>query len=1029
MQKLTDKQKANSLVKKDQSREEEIENDGKVRKVRSPSSVADLNDLRSYRSPKSVKSARGSNLVINQSGNDEQRKKPPRRLNSTIMARLSKLQNIKQTPTLQKWISLLIEGWIFSIIMAIVTLYALFGDDVRILSVDKTEDDIFFILTIISMSFFSLEIILTSIVNPNYILNFYFFLDVISTATMILDIGWITDLWYGEEGDIGNAATIKALGRASRVARKAARVIRIIRLVRLVKLYKHARLQYEKEQQKKILQQILKQNKLISEENQKQYQQQQQQLQHSQQSQQLNNGTPHQQYLMQRNSSYPSPPPSGRQHFKSNDDGQELNEQQKLVTECKQPYIGQMQQSLVPQNNQIGGSQLSAQSNQQSNQYQANVNAAITLNDQLKSSQISLTNSDNVKESNVGTKLSDLVMRRVITIVLSILISIPALQLDTYQETINSYDSGIFRIAQFKDNYQIVSSLTQQYVGFHQDEIYPILAVFVQRQNVTESSPKLNDSNFEIFNYSQNHNWFQETSYKLDQYRQSDKQYYAAVNSNNILVTCSVADLVEYNKTNAILSIFQTIFVCIVLAGSAVLFNKDVNELVIDPIERMMEKIELIAQNPLEAVYIEEQEDLIMEQLEKDEDDEKIKQKYMERRMETYLLQRLIMKVGALLAVGFGEAGSEIIAENIKKGGSVDPMLPGKKIMAIFGFCDIRNFTDATEVLQQDVMVFVNEIAEIVHSTVDSYGGSANKNIGDAFLLVWKYFPMEYHPDPQYPSKLIVRTEHHIKQKGDMAVLSFLKIITAISISKKLEKYKKHAGLNARMKDYSVKMGFGLHMGWGIEGAIGSSFKIDASYLSPNVNLASRLEAATKQFGSVILISGILKQHLTEQCQKQLRLIDIVTVKGSIEPVEIHTIDMSIKNLIAKTKELHDKFDVTKMNQQEQKQFRVLNRFKRNQLQKDVSKDKINVADQFNTDEEIIHAREPYTKEFYQAWLEGFQFYIKGQWELAQSLFSKTLYMIPDHKDGPSNTLLEVIHSHGGKAPHDWKGYRELTEK
>ena len=45
-------------------------------------------------------------------------------------------------------------------------------------------------------------------------------------------------------------------------------------------------------------------------------------------------------------------------------------------------------------------------------------------------------------------------------------------------------------------------------------------------------------------------------------------------------------------------------------------------------------------------------------------------------------------------------------------------------------------------------MVFVNEIAEVVHSTVFNYGGSANKNIGDAFLLVWKYFPMEYHLDP-----------------------------------------------------------------------------------------------------------------------------------------------------------------------------------------------------------------------------------------------------------------------------------------
>ena len=48
------------------------------------------------------------------------------------------------------------------------------------------------------------------------------------------------------------------------------------------------------------------------------------------------------------------------------------------------------------------------------------------------------------------------------------------------------------------------------------------------------------------------------------------------------------------------------------------------------------------------------------------------------------------------------------------------------------------------------------------------------------------------------------------------------------------------------MNNYKVKIGFGLHIGWSIEGAIGSEFKIDASYLSPNVNMASRLEAATK---------------------------------------------------------------------------------------------------------------------------------------------------------------------------------------
>ena len=48
------------------------------------------------------------------------------------------------------------------------------------------------------------------------------------------------------------------------------------------------------------------------------------------------------------------------------------------------------------------------------------------------------------------------------------------------------------------------------------------------------------------------------------------------------------------------------------------------------------------------------------------------------------------------------------------------------------------------------------------------------------------------------------------------------------------------------MPGYKVKMGYGLHSGWGIEGARGSEFKIDASYLSPNVNMAARLESSSK---------------------------------------------------------------------------------------------------------------------------------------------------------------------------------------
>jgi hypothetical protein len=107
------------------------------------------------------------------------------------------------------------------------------------------------------------------------------------------------------------------------------------------------------------------------------------------------------------------------------------------------------------------------------------------------------------------------------------------------------------------------------------------------------------------------------------------------------------------------------------------------------------------------------------------------------------VLEQAIVKIGHLLALGFGEAGSKIIATNMSRGGDINPMMAGSKIYAIYGFCDIRQFTDTTECIQQRIMMFVNQIAEITHMLTDRYGGSANKNIGDAFLLAWKFKDQE----------------------------------------------------------------------------------------------------------------------------------------------------------------------------------------------------------------------------------------------------------------------------------------------
>lgn len=76
---------------------------------------------------------------------------------------------------------------------------------------------------------------------------------------------------------------------------------------------------------------------------------------------------------------------------------------------------------------------------------------------------------------------------------------------------------------------------------------------------------------------------------------------------------------------------------------------------------------------------------------------------------ETQILKDTLIKISQLLALGFGEAGSEIISWNLQdSGGTVDPMIPGIKCVGIFGFCDIWNFTDTTEILQDKVMMFVN---------------------------------------------------------------------------------------------------------------------------------------------------------------------------------------------------------------------------------------------------------------------------------------------------------------------------------
>jgi class 3 adenylate cyclase len=396
-----------------------------------------------------------------------------------------------------------------------------------------------------------------------------------------------------------------------------------------------------------------------------------------------------------------------------------------------------------------------------------------------------------------------------------------------------------------------------------------------------------------------------------------------------------------------------TTFIVLLLAVGAALFARDANRLVIAPIERMVGFVKQLADNPASAVPSRKL-------------NSKKKKKKLKKQDETSVIEQALAKIATLLQIGFGEAGAAIITKNLQSGDQLNAMVPGEKMRAVFGFCDIRNFTDTTECLQEAVMPFTNMIADIVHTAVKENYGAPNKNIGDAFLLVWKLPDGTEITVPGAPSHQDTVTAY-----CDGALRSFLRIIDEIEASEELKRMVDIPSIRKRMPNYKVKMGFGLHLGWGIEGAIGSMLKIDASYLSPHVNLAARLESGTKMYGKELLLSDAFVRELSPAVREELRRIDRVTVKGSIEPMVLYTYDIETPRENDGTFTTYEKY------------------------------------------RDLFH--------------HGYDEYVKGNWGSAGGIMERCLRMWPN--DEPARGILWYMSRSNFRAPASWEGFRALDSK
>ncbi|HWT59836.1 MAG TPA: adenylate/guanylate cyclase domain-containing protein [Rhizobium sp.] len=184
-------------------------------------------------------------------------------------------------------------------------------------------------------------------------------------------------------------------------------------------------------------------------------------------------------------------------------------------------------------------------------------------------------------------------------------------------------------------------------------------------------------------------------------------------------------------------------------------------------------------------------------------------------------------------------------------------------------FSDVRGFTTIAETLKDDpeqLTGLINRLLTPLSDVVMDHGGTIDKYMGDCIMAFWNA-PLD---DP----------DHALH-----AVRAALAMQTAISrLNTQLEREAAARG----GKPHVLKMGVGINTGECIVGNMGSTRRFDYSCLGDSVNLASRLEGASKNYG-VALLLGEETARLVAETYIVIEL-DRIIVKGRTVPSPVYTV-------------------------------------------------------------------------------------------------------------------------------------------
>ena len=194
-------------------------------------------------------------------------------------------------------------------------------------------------------------------------------------------------------------------------------------------------------------------------------------------------------------------------------------------------------------------------------------------------------------------------------------------------------------------------------------------------------------------------------------------------------------------------------------------------------------------------------------------------------------------------------AGELILAGATRRG-------TGTTVRAAIMICDLRDFTHISDNWpRDDVIDLLNGYFDAMSEPIARHGGEILKFIGDGLLAI---FPLS---EPNACANLL-RAVSEARQ-------------AMIALNKK----------NGEIGRAPLRYGIGVHVGDVMYGNIGSTARLDFTVIGPAVNMASRLEALTKQVGKNVLLSHTFADLVKSDFD--LERIGEYPLRGFNDPVEL----------------------------------------------------------------------------------------------------------------------------------------------